>query len=89
LELDKLEGKDTFIQQAIDIFNPSPENQWVYSFYGKNAADKVQISKWTKNSKTKGYVNCHNLDCHSKNWKPIVPLSSSGQQMLCVLHVVI
>jgi hypothetical protein len=56
-ELDKLESKTKFIQQAIDILNPSPENQWVDTFYGKNASDKVQTSKWTNNSKIKRYVN--------------------------------
>jgi hypothetical protein len=56
-ELDKLESKTKFIQQSIDIFNPSPENQWVDTFYGKNASDKVQTSKWTKNSKIKRSVN--------------------------------
>jgi hypothetical protein len=56
-ELDKLESKTKFIQQAIDVFNPSPENQWVDTFYGKNASDKVQTSKWTNNSKIKRSVN--------------------------------
>ncbi len=55
--LDKLESKTKFIQQAIDIFNPSPENQWVDTFYGKNASDKVQTSKWTNNSKINRSVN--------------------------------
>lgn len=56
-ELEKLESKTKFIQQAIDILNPSPENQWVDTFYGKNASDKVQTSKWTNNSKIKRSVN--------------------------------
>ena len=55
--MDKLESKTKFIQQAIDILNPSPENQWVDTFYGKNASDKVQTSKWTNNSKIKRSVN--------------------------------
>ncbi len=56
-ELDRLENKDKFIQQAFDIFNPSPENQWVEFFYGKNATDKVRTSKWVNNSKIKISVN--------------------------------
>jgi hypothetical protein len=60
IELDKLENKKTFIQKAIDIYNPSSENQWVDTPYSKNALDKVQTSTWTNNSKIKRFVNFFN-----------------------------
>ena len=56
-ELDRIDNKDKFIQQAFDIYNPSPENQWVDYFYGKNATDKVRKSNWINNSKIKRSVN--------------------------------